>query len=85
MTKKKSNWEGSERRRYKRLTKSFLLTYCDKAHPHQKQEITQLKNISLGGMCFITTKPFESGTILKVDLETPYLTDKTTLEGKVLD
>lgn len=74
-----------ERRRYKRIKKNFILTYYDKNTPHQKFEITQLKNISLGGICFVTTKKFEPGTAIGIELKTPYLADTTYLEGYVLE
>jgi c-di-GMP-binding flagellar brake protein YcgR len=75
---------GIERRRYTRISKSFILTYFEKTNPREKFEITQLRNISMGGLCFITTKPFPQGTVLGIELKTPYLSDTTYLEGKVL-
>ena len=76
---------GTEKRRYKRISKSFILSYVDKNNSREKFEITQLKNISMGGLCFITTKAFPAGTILGIELKTPYLSDTTYLEGKVLE
>ena len=74
-----------ERRRYIRIKKSFLLTYFDKAQPHRKYEITQLKNIGLGGMCFITSHSFNPAAELCIELKTPYLAETTHLEGVVLE
>jgi hypothetical protein len=74
-----------ERRRYIRIKKSFLLTYFDKSEPSRKHEITQLKNISLGGMCFITSQSFNPATELVIELKTPYLAETTHLEGVVLE
>ncbi len=75
---------GKERRRYERIKKSFILSYFDLAKPTEKFEITQLKNISLGGMCFVTTRSFEPPTKLAVELKTPYIAGTTYLEGVVL-
>lgn len=75
---------GEERRKYKRIKKNFILSYFDKANPEQKLELTQLKNISLGGACFVTTKAFNPGTIIGIELKTPYLADTTYLEGAVI-
>ncbi len=75
----------NERRRSERIKKNFILTYFNKSDPSHKYEITQLKNIGMGGMCFITSKPYGPGTVLGVDLKTPYLSDTTHLEGKVLE
>jgi len=73
-----------ERRRYERIKKSFILSYFDPANPDHKIEITQLKNISFGGMCFITSHHYESSTKLGIELKTPYLAGTTHLEGVVL-
>ena len=77
----KDNFE--DRRRYKRVSKSFILSYYDKGKPQNKYEITQLKNISLGGMCFITSQSFPPGTVFGVELRTPYITESIYLEGQV--
>ena len=75
---------GKERRKYQRIQKSFILSYFDKVNPNQKYELTQLKNISQGGVCFITTQAFQKGKMIGIELRTPYLTDTTYLEGEVL-
>ena len=74
-----------ERRRHKRIRRNFILTYFEKNDPSQKYEITQLKNISAGGMCFVTTQQFAPKTLISVELKTPYLSDTTYLEGMVLE
>ncbi len=61
------------------------MTYFPISNPEDKADITQLKNISLGGMCFITTRNFTPSTILGVELNTPYLSETTYLEGTVLE
>ncbi|MBN1870083.1 MAG: PilZ domain-containing protein [Candidatus Omnitrophica bacterium] len=75
---------NEERRRHERIKKSFVLSYFDLKSPDHKFEITQLKNISLGGMCFVTTHSFEHGTKLGIELKTPYIAETTYLEGTVL-
>ena len=83
-TNNQSSNSFEERRRHKRIQKNFVMTYFEKNNPHIRYEITQLKNISIGGMCFITNKAFSPETILCVELKTPYLSDITHLEGEVL-
>lgn len=73
-----------ERRRYEWIRKSFILSYFDPKNPSHKIEITQLKNISLGGMCFVTTQSFAPKTKLGIELNTPYIAGTTYLEGTVL-
>lgn len=80
---KKDESFSQERRQYVRVTKNFILTYYEKDRPGEKHEITQLKNISLGGMCFITTKSHTPKTHLAIELKTPYLANITYLEGTV--
>jgi len=73
-----------ERRQYVRVQKNFILTYFDPKEPKEIHEITQLKNISLGGMCFVTSKKLASGTALGINVNTPYVSDTTYVEGTVL-
>ena len=75
---------NEERRQYARIKKSFILSYYDPENPDHKIEITQLKNISFGGMCFITGQNYEPSTKLGIELKTPYLAGTTHLEGVVL-
>lgn len=84
---KKSNDEPlkEERRRHKRIKKNFILTYFEVSNPSQKFEITQLKNIGKGGICFITTRPFPASTKIGIELKTPYLSGTTYLEGIALE
>jgi len=79
---KKSN---EERRKSARIKRSFILSYFDQANPGHKFEITQLKNISFGGMCFITGQLYEPSTKLGVELKTPYLSGTTYLAGVVME
>ncbi len=80
-----SQKEGPERRKYLRIEKHFILNYYDILHPEDKYEASQLKNISLGGMCLITGKPFASGARLAIELKTPFLLELTHLEGTVME
>ena len=75
----------SERRVYVRMKRNFMLSYLHKTNLSQKMEITQLKNISTGGMCFVTTQKIESSTELTIELTTPYLANTTLLQGTVKD
>jgi c-di-GMP-binding flagellar brake protein YcgR len=76
---------GQERRRYVRIKRNFVLTYFIKGTPEEKYEISQLKNISKGGMCFVTTNALDENLLVGIELRTPYLSDTTYIEGKVLE
>lgn len=82
---KPKDFKGPDRRQYKRISKNFILSYFFKDKPTEKIEITQLKNISMGGMCFITSKHFMPSTLLGIELKTPYISEITYLEGEVLE
>ena len=77
--------EQPDRRRSARIKKNFILSYFDKQNPQKKFDATQLKNISLGGMCFLTSVKYQPGTIISIQLKTPYLTGTTLFEGTVLE
>jgi len=83
--KKDENKIMQERRKYKRINKNFILSYYEKTDPNKKYEITQLKNISMGGICFITTRAFKPAVEIGVELKTPYLSETTFLEGNILE
>ena len=85
MRKKEEEALKEERRLHKRIKKNFILTYFDVNNPSVKFEITQLKNISKGGICFITTRSFPSSARIGIELKTPYLSGTTYLEGTVLE
>jgi c-di-GMP-binding flagellar brake protein YcgR len=72
-----------ERRKYIRIPKNFILTYYAENRPTERRESTQLKNISRGGMCFITSTKFKPGLKLGIELKTPYLADITLLSGTI--
>lgn len=74
-----------ERRASKRVKKNFILTYFEVNNPSKKHEITQLRNISMGGMCFVSSVNIAPGTELSIDLKTPYLSNATYLKGTVLE
>ena len=74
-----------ERRLYKRINRSYMLKYFDKSDPSKKFEITQLKNISLGGICFPASKSMVPQSKLGIELKAPYYADFVYLEGVVLE
>ena len=75
----------SERRKYKRISKHFILTYYNPANPKVRHNASQVKNISVGGMCLVTAQKFDPGITLRVELKTPYFANLTRLDGKVLE
>ena len=78
-------WKQEERRHYIRIEKHFIITYCEKNDPEQKHDISQLRNISLGGMCFVTSKKFDPNTPMDIELKTPYFSGTAHMEGVILE
>lgn len=80
-----SNEEPPDQRRYKRIKKHFLLTFFVLTDPVKRHEASQLKNISLGGICIITAQPYPVSAKLGIELKTPLIAEMTHLEGTVLE
>jgi hypothetical protein len=85
MSADESSKGPDERRKHIRVDRNFILTYTDKRYPTTKNEITQLRNISRGGMCFVATRSFDISTPLIVEMRTPFTTGSISLEGTVLE
>ncbi|MBL8014519.1 MAG: PilZ domain-containing protein [Candidatus Omnitrophica bacterium] len=79
------NNPGNERRRHIRVDRNFILTYFVKSTPTVKNEITQLRNISKGGLCFVATQSFPATTDLIIEMRTPFTTGTVIFEGIVLE
>lgn len=76
--------QGKERRQYIRIKKNYIIRFCDKANPSLKFEVSQVENVSKGGLCFTSTIKFNEGDDLAIELRTPYVADTIYLEGHIL-
>ena len=77
-------WDHIERRRYVRIEKHFIISYYVKSDPIRKYDISQLKNISMGGMCFVTSRAFGPHTTMGIELKTPYFAETAHIDGTTL-
>jgi len=73
-----------ERRRFERIQKQFVLTYKVRGK-NEKYEVSQIKNISEGGMLFTTSKDFLQETVLEVELKTPISAKGVNFLAKVVE
>jgi hypothetical protein len=73
-----------ERRKHPRVKKNYIIRFSEKENPTLKFEVSQIENISRGGICFTSTISFKEGDELAVELRTPYIADTIYLEGHVL-
>jgi hypothetical protein len=76
---------GIEKRAHERFLRNYVLTYHEKNNPEKQYSVTQLKNLSIGGLCFITDQHFEKNVELSLALQTPYVSETTYLSGIVLE
>ena len=75
--------ERQERRKSKRLRIHFVIAY--RAHEAgAKYDLSQIKDISKGGLHFTTSRQYSSGAVLSIELRTPISRDRIKLLGKVV-
>ncbi len=75
----------NERRKHVRIDRNFVITYQEKDGSAVGHDISQVNNISLGGMNFSSTHHLKEGGIIDIDLKTPFISDVIRLEGLVLE
>ena len=74
-----------ERRKFVRIDGNFVISYSDISTAEAKSDLTQTKNISLGGILFTTGEKFKPGTILKVKIRLPDSPEYLNAKVKVID
>ncbi len=75
----------TNRRKYVRIYRNFVLLYHIKGKEDVRHEMSQVNNISRGGINFSSTKELPKDTQLNIELKTPFLNEKINLEGIVLE
>jgi hypothetical protein len=79
-----SEKQGAERRQFVRIKKNYIIRFYEKNNPSMKFEVSQIENISKGGLCFTSTMSLSAGANLSIELRTPYVADTIYLEGNLL-
>ena len=76
--------QGADKRKYPRVSARFIVSYriLDES---ESRDITQTKNISLGGMLLTTNRQFNSGTNLALEIRLPFDPNPIMLVGKVIE
>ena len=77
-------YTGSERRKHPRIHGRFIVSYRI-LQESDHIDITQTKNISLGGMLLTTNKRFPGGTNLALEIRLPFDPDPIMLIARVLE
>lgn len=77
-------YTGPERRKHPRISARFIISYriVDEV---DNADITQSKNLSLGGMLLTTNKQFQPGTRLTLEIRLPFDPNPIMLLAKVVE
>ena len=75
---------SNERRKYLRIYRNFIMSYHEKGKSMIKHNVSQVNNVSKGGLGFASTHPLKQGVVVTIDLKAPFIADPIRLEGVVL-
>ena len=75
----------NERRKHLRVYRNFIMSYHEKGKPVIRHHVSQVNNVSKGGVSFSSTHPLEQGAVITIDLKTPFIADSIILDGVVLE
>lgn len=84
LPEKKHDIEQTERRQFVRIRKNYVIRFYVKSNPSLRFEMSQVENISKGGICFTSTVSFSPGDVLAIELRAPYVVGSVYFEGKIL-
>lgn len=77
-------YTGPERRKYPRINARFIVSYRV-LEEKDVGDTSQTKNLSLGGILFITKRAFAPGTILILEIRLPFDPKPVTVTGRVIE
>jgi hypothetical protein len=75
---------GKERRRYPRLSATFVTSYKVKQIPNDF-DLSQTKNVGQGGVLLTTTRKFSAGTQLALMVKFPFVPQRIEVSATVVD
>ena len=78
------NYGGQERRKFPRIIGRFIVSYRI-LEESDNIDITQTKNLCLGGMLLTTNRRFDPGTNLALEIRLPFDPNPIMLIGKVVE
>lgn len=78
------SYSGADRRKFPRIDGRFIVSYRI-LEESDNIDITQTKNLSLGGMLLTTNRQFDPGTNLAIEIRLPFDPDPIMLVGKVIE
>ncbi len=77
-------YSGLERRKHPRISARFIVSYR-MLEENNSIDISQTKNLSLGGMLLTTNKQFSPGTNLALEIRLPFDPHPIMVIGRVVD
>ena len=77
-------YAGHERRKATRIVGRFIVSYRI-LEEKEKTDISQTKNLGLGGMLLTTNRRFEQGTNIALEIRLPFDPEPMKIIGKVLE
>jgi c-di-GMP-binding flagellar brake protein YcgR len=77
-------YSGQERRKFARITGRFIVSYRV-LEEDDCIDISQTKNISMGGMLLTTNRQFPPGSKLAIEIRLPFDLNPILLIGRVVD
>ena len=78
------NLSDREKRRYPRLSATFVVSYKIKSIPNDF-DLSQTKNVGQGGMMLTTNKKFATGTQLAIIIKFPFVRERIEVLATVVD
>ena len=79
-----NEYSGPERSKHSRIESRFIVSYRI-LEENDNVDISQTKNLSLGGMFLTTNRQFEPGTNLALEIRLPFDPNPIMLIGKVIE
>lgn len=74
-----------ERRKFKRISGSYVVSYVPIKGEDLKFDVSQTKDLSEGGLLFISDRQFEKDIVLKIKLRLPEFSDYVIIKAQVID
>ena len=82
---KSSSYEGeSDRRKFTRISRNYVISYTPIKSGESKYDISQTKDLSEGGLLFVSNRKFEKDTVLKIKLRLPQFIDYIIVKAQVV-
>jgi len=74
-----------ERRKFKRISGNYIVSYAPIRGEDLKFDVSQTKDLSEGGLLFISDRQFEKDIVLKIKLRLPEFSDYVIIKAQVID